>query len=555
MTDTFKEFGLRTELLNAVDGLGFFIPTPIQTSVIPIMMENRDVIGQAQTGTGKTAAFGLPILNNLIPNQMSVQALVLSPTRELALQVTNAIRDYGQFQDVAVVSVYGGQSYRSQIKSIKQGVDIVVGTPGRLLDLIRRKILNLGSIHTLVLDEADEMLSMGFIEDIESIIKETPQNRQTALFSATFPKEIRKLAQQYMREPEFIHIEKEQVTVQAIDQCYYLVNLEDKLAALTRLFEVEEITSALIFTRTRASSADLANQLASRGFLAEALNGDLSQDAREHVMRRFRSGQIQVLVATDVAARGLDIEDISHVFNYDMPDDPEIYVHRIGRTGRAGRSGTAISIVTPGGMRLLRSVEAFTRQKIKKADMPSRQEILQTREEHLLEQVEIWLKRNRCQREREIVEKLIESGHDPIEIAAVALKIARAEDKQRPIQEIREVRQDDLSRSRKPKRSSKTRFQKSFNGKRTDRFDEDSSHEDGMVRLVINKGKAHGVNPGEVVSTIAYHADIPGYQIGKILIHPQRTLVDVPEELCEKVIANSSSYRLHKQAFTVKRSG
>jgi len=555
MAETFNEFGLCTELLNAIDGLGFIVPTPIQSEVIPIMLENRDVIGQAQTGTGKTAAFGLPILHNLIPNQKSVQALILSPTRELALQVTNAFRDYGQFQDVAVVSVYGGQSYQSQIRSIKHGVDIVVGTPGRLLDLIRRKVLNLSSVHTLVLDEADEMLSMGFIEDIEKIIKETPQNRQTALFSATIPKEIQKLAQQYMRDPQLIQVEKEQITVQAIEQRYYLVNREDKMAALTRLFEMEQISSALIFTRTRASSGDLANQLAARGFLAEALNGDLSQDAREHVMRRFRSGQIQVLVATDVAARGLDIEEISHVFNYDLPDESEIYIHRIGRTGRAGRSGTAISIVTPAGMRQLRSIESLTRQKIKKADIPSRQEILQTREEHLLEQVEIWLRRNRCQREREIVEELVESGHDPMEIATVAIKIARAEEKQRPIQEIGEVRQNDRSSSRQPNRRGKSRFQKRSSRGRSDRFNSESSHEEGMVRLVLNKGKAHGVNPGEVVSTIAYNADIPGSQIGKILIRPQTTFVDVPEELCEQVLANSSSYRLQKKAFTVTRSG
>ncbi len=555
MTSTFNEFGLRRELLSAIDELGFLEPTSIQSEVIPLMLANQDVIGQAQTGTGKTAAFALPILQNLIPDQTVPQALVLTPTRELALQVTVAFREYACFQDVGVVSVYGGQSYSPQIKAIKRGVDIVVGTPGRLLDLIRRKVLDLGSVRTLILDEADEMLSMGFIDDIESILKETPQNRQTALFSATIPKEIRKLAQKYMHDPQLVHIEKDQITVKAIEQRYYLVNLEDKFAALTRFFEIEEITSALIFTRTRAASADLAHQLAARGFLAEALNGDLSQDAREHVMRRFRSGQIHVLVATDVAARGLDVDDISHVFNFDLPDDPEIYVHRIGRTGRAGKSGIAISIVPPSGMSRLRSIESFTRQKIKRAEIPTREEILLGREVRLLDQIEVWLKRGRCQREREIVSELAESGHDPLEIAAVALKIARAEEKQRPIQKIGEVRQEKSRRSRQPNRKGKQRFQRSSSRNRGARVNATFSHEAGMVRLVLSKGKAHGVNPGEVVSTIAYHADIPGSEIGKIQIQPQHTLVDVPEKFCEQVIANAGNYRLRKQTLTVTRSG
>jgi ATP-dependent RNA helicase DeaD len=556
MTSTFNEFGLRRELLSAIAELGFLEPTPIQSEVIPLMLADQDVIGQAQTGTGKTAAFALPILQNLIPDQIAPQALVLTPTRELALQVTVAFREYACFQDVGVVSVYGGQSYSPQIKAIKRGVDIVVGTPGRLLDLIRRKVLDLGSVRTLILDEADEMLSMGFIDDIESILKETPQNRQTALFSATIPNEIRKLAQKYMNDPKLVHIEKDQITVKAIEQRYYLVNLEDKFATLTRFFEIEEITCALIFTRTRAASADLAHQLAARGFLAEALNGDLSQDAREHVMRRFRSGQIHVLVATDVAARGLDVDDISHVFNFDLPDDPEIYVHRIGRTGRAGKSGIAISIVPPSGMNRLRSIESFTHQKIKKAEIPTREEILQGREVRLLDQIEVWLKRGRCQREREIVLELVESGHDPVEIAAVALKIARAEEKQRPIQEIGEVRQETKRRSRQPNRKGKQRFQRSSSRNRGAHIvDTTFSHEAGMVRLVLSKGKAHGVNPGEVVSTIAYHADIPGSQIGKIQIQPQHTLIDVPEKFCEQVIANASNYRLRKQTLTVTRSG
>ena len=553
MTNTFNELSLQSELLQGLDELGHQEPTPIQSAVIPLMLDGQDVIGQAQTGTGKTAAFALPMLQKLDPEQMAVQGLVMTPTRELAIQVTDAIREYARFMNVAVLSVYGGQSYAPQIKGLKRGADIVVGTPGRLLDLIKRKSLDLSQVHTLILDEADEMLSMGFIEDIETILKETPYGRQTALFSATMPKPIQSLAKQYMRDPRLIQIEHKQLTVEAIEQRYYLVNVEDKLAAITRLFEMEDIGSALIFTRTRAGSAELANQLAVRGFLAEVLNGDLSQDARERVMQRFRSGQIQVLVATDVAARGLDIEDISHVFNYDLPDDPEIYVHRVGRTGRAGRTGIAITICTPAGVRRLRSIESYTRHKIKQAEIPSKEEILEARETRLLEQIEIWLRRGRCQREREIVSELVEVGHDPLEIAAVALKLARAEEKQRPIQEMGEVRQEPREHNRRPNRKGKQRFQQSISGSRRERYDAMHSHEAGMVRLVLSKGKAHGVSPNEVVSTIAYHADIPGSQIGKITIHPQHTLVDVPERFTEQVISNAPSYRLRKQAVTVKR--
>jgi ATP-dependent RNA helicase DeaD len=478
-----------------------------------------------------------------------VQGLVLTPTRELAIQVAKAIHDYGRYTDARVLAVYGGQPYGPQIRGLKRGVDIVVGTPGRLLDLIKRGVLDLSAVRTVVLDEADEMLSMGFIEDIEKILDGTPANRQTALFSATMPKLARRLAQKYMYAPQFLQIEKKQLTVAAIEQRYYLVNEKDKLAALTRLFEVEEIESALIFVRTRAGSGELANELAKRGFMVEALNGDLSQDARERVMKRFRERQIKVLVATDVAARGLDIDDISHVFNYDLPDDPEVYVHRVGRTGRAGKTGVALSIVTPVSYRRLGRIEAFARQKIKRASLPSIEDIQKYREGQLLEKVNVWLKRGRCQREREIVAELVEAGNDPIEIAAVALKVARAEEKQRPIPEISEVQK---IRTRRSNRDGKKRFQRSGRSDRFERTRGKRSHEDGMVRLMLSRGKAHGVRPNEVVSTIAYHADIPGSTIGKISIHTQHTLVDIPEKYAAKVLAQASNYRLRKQGVSVK---
>lgn len=546
MTTEFYQLNLHPQVLQAVAETGYTTPTPIQADVIPVMMASQDVIGQAQTGTGKTAAFSLPILHNLIPGQKYVQGLVLTPTRELALQVAEAMQDYGRYRGVRVLAVYGGQPYGRQISALKRGVDVVVGTPGRLLDLLKRNVLNLSTVQTVVLDEADEMLSMGFIEDIEAILKETPPARQTALFSATLPPEIRNLAGSYMHNPQTITIKRDQLTVAAIEQRYYLINHKDKLAALTRLFEVEPISSALIFTRTRLGTGELANQLTVRGFPAESLNGDLSQEARERVMERFRNNQITVLVATDVAARGLDIDDISHVFNFDLPEDPEAYVHRIGRTGRAGKTGVAISLITPKETWRLNRIEKFARTQITQATLPTTADIKTHREAQLLEQIDVWLRRDRCRRELEIVTGLVENGADPLQIAAVALKLARAEEKQRPIAAISPVETASARNSRKKR---KPRAGGTNNGSRSPQ-----SHEEGMVRLSLSKGRRHGVRPNEVVSTIAHYANIPGHSIGKIFIDDQHTLVDVPEQFAPKVLAKTNTYRLRRQPVTVTRA-
>ncbi|KAF0109214.1 MAG: ATP-dependent RNA helicase DeaD [Anaerolineaceae bacterium] len=558
MTTQFTDLNLRPELVQAVTALGYTEPTPIQAALIPVMLTGADVIGQAQTGTGKTAAFALPILHNLEPGQRHVQALVLCPTRELALQVAGAITEYGSVQNVRVLAVYGGQPYGPQISKLNRGVDVVVGTPGRLMDLMDRNSLNISHVKTVVLDEADEMLSMGFVEDIETILAETPADRQTALFSATLPNPIRRLADKYMHAPQSIQVQRAQVTLEAIEQRYYLVNQADKLAALTRLFEVEPITSALIFVRTRAGTGELSGELTRRGFPAESLNGDLTQEARERTLNRFRQNQVKVLVATDVAARGLDIDDISHVFNYDLPDDPEIYIHRIGRTGRAGKTGIAISMVTPREKRLLRQIESLIRQPLAKSALPTEEDIKIRRENELLENVKVWLVRARYRRERELVARLVEEGHDPLEIAAAALKLARADEKQRPVAAVSEVQ--DAGPRRYPQKAGageRDGKRQRFSSRERGSFPREAagsvSHESGMVRISMSMGRAHGIRPNDVVGAIAYHADIPGSTIGKIFIEDQRTLVDVPEHLVNQVLSKAGKYSLRRQPFTVER--
>ena len=551
MTTEFDSFGLHPQLMQAIVERGYTTPTPIQAGMIPLMLTGADVIGQAQTGTGKTAAFALPILQNLEPGQKLPQALVLAPTRELALQVADAFYEYGKYLGARVLAVYGGAPYGRQISRLNKGVDVVIATPGRLLDLLDRNAINLRMVKTVVLDEADEMLKMGFIEDVENILAQTPEMRQTALFSATVPAPIRRLADKYMRDPQSVTIQREQVTAEMIEQRCYLVNERDKLAALTRLFEVENITSALIFVRTRVGTGELANELTVRGFPAEVLNGDLSQDARERTMSRFRNNQIKVLVATDVAARGLDVDDISHVFNYDLPDEAEIYVHRVGRTGRAGKTGLAITLVTPREKRKLFGVERFTHQKFTFLPLPTDTDIQQKRENELLEKMNIWLNRGRYKRELELVTALAEAGHDPLELAAAALKMARADEKQRPIEPVSEIKKEE----RKPHkfdRDGKRKFER--NGRRGQRPDRRAkvSHEQGMVRVSMSLGRADGIRPADIVGTIAYHADIPGNTIGKIFIEDNHTFVDVPESLVGKVLSKKVDYKFKRQAVTVE---
>ncbi len=543
MTTEFSQLGLISQLEQTVSDLGYITPTPIQSKIIPLMLDGHDVIGQAQTGTGKTAAFVLPIIQTMKQGRHGIQALVLAPTRELALQVAKAANEYGRNMNVRVLAIYGGQSYNQQIGCLRQGMDIVVGTPGRLQDLIEKGELDLSHVTTVVIDEADEMLSMGFIDDIENILSIVPAERQTALFSATIPPEISSIAKKYMHSPQSISIKSKHLTVDAIEHRYCLVNKGEKLAALTRIFEVEDITSALIFVRTRLGTSDLVDELMGRGFPAEALNGDLNQQTREQVLNRFRRNQTTVLVATDVAARGLDIDDISHVFNYDLPEDPELYVHRVGRTGRAGKTGIAISLLTVKEQWQLHRIEGFTRQEITRIQIPTTEEIEEHRQAQLQEKMMVWLQRGRCQKELQMVNRLIEMGHDPLQVAATALKIARAEEKQRPIAPITEL---------KEMRSPKARYENKRGKKGNGRNGDNGSIEKGMVRLTLSAGKSHGIRPADVVGTIAYYADFPGNTIGQISILDKHTLVDVPQQYVKQTLARVGKCRIRKNAVTVE---
>ncbi|MFN2284254.1 MAG: DEAD/DEAH box helicase [Anaerolineae bacterium] len=554
MSTEFQAFSLHPALMQAVDELGYESPTPIQERAIPALMDGRDVLGQAQTGTGKTAAFALPMLHGLETDDAHgrVQGLVVAPTRELANQVAKAVYEYGRHRDVRVLAVYGGQSYSRQINRLRRGVDIVIGTPGRMLDLIRKDILDLSAVRYLVLDEADEMLSMGFIEDIEAILSETPSTRQTALFSATLPGRIRQLADRYMSSPEAITINPQRLTVAETEQRYYLVYEDDKLAALTRLLETEEMTSVLVFTRTKVGASELANALFEHGTQAEALHGDLSQPARETVMGRFRRGQIKVLVATDVAARGLDIDDVSHVINYDIPFDPEAYVHRIGRTGRAGKSGIALTLVTPHDRRRLQKIEAYTMQPISRAKLPSADDVRARREALFLLKMSAHLEKPNP-REHALAEQLLDAGYDLVDVAAAAIGMAHGDEAQRPIDEIREVqRRPSRHGAKRSGGRSKSHGPRSSRSSRPRR--KKGEREAGMVRFTMNVGEAHGIRPRDVVGAIASEANIPGRSIGAIDIQHQQTFVDVAERHAGKVLRKMQGRKLRGCLVVLKAS-
>ncbi len=544
MIQGFAELGLQEEYLQAVERLGYTQPTPIQVETIPLMLGGRDVLAQSQTGTGKTAAFMLPILQRLDGGMGTPRALVLAPTRELAKQVADATDGLARGTGIKVLPVYGGQSYEIQIKALKRGVDIVVGTPGRLLDFIRQDKLDLSQVEMLVLDEADEMLEMGFIDDVEIILNELPEVRQVALFSATLPAQIQKLAAKYMNDAVKISINPKQVTVAETEQRFYRVREESKLTALCCLLETDEVTSGLIFTRTKARAQELADELLRRGFSADSLHGDLNQARRELVLNRFRKGSVTLMVATDVAARGLDITDVSHVFNYDMPADAEDYVHRIGRTGRAGKKGIAVTLLTPRERSRMNQIQAFTRQVVSEMPLPGAAEVQQKRDERLIEQVGGQLLAGMNHAEKLLLDKMIENGFTINEIAVGLIRLVRASSQEVPVKELLAMNSAAEEKTQGTERytGSKRAAKGAQNAASTKG---DAIVEPGMVRLWMSLGNRSGLRPGDIVGAIAGESGIPGKAIGEISIQTNYTLVDVAENHVQSVLKNSKrSYRI-----------
>ena len=539
----FASLGLKGDLLSTLTALGYEEPTPIQAASIPLLIGGADMLGQAATGTGKTAAFALPILERLDPGRHigDPRALVLVPTRELALQVSQAFHSYGKSIGVRLVAIYGGAPARQQIEALRRGVDVVIATPGRALDLCDRGSLKLGNVSTVVLDEADEMLEMGFIEDIETLLSKTPESRQTVLFSATMPKRIDKLASRHLRHPERVAIAAPSRTsddVPRVRQAAYVVKRFDKPAAVMRLLDAEDPAAAIIFCRTRGEVDDLAQALAARGYQAEALHGGLTQDQRDRVMGRLRSRAIDLLVATDVAARGLDVDHLSHVINYDLPSSPEVYVHRIGRVGRAGREGVALSLVEPRERRMLSAIEKLIGSSIPIEKVPSIADVRMMRLERSREAIEDILddpdQQARLESFQDIVAELLED-RDPETVLLAAFALAHDATGGDIADDDRELT---ASLDSDGKRGSKTGSGKASSskagpGKRDGGAPRPAS---GKARIWVSLGRKSGVTPSDIVGAVTGEAGLKGRDVGPVRIQEFFSLVDVPEAKARKVV-------------------
>jgi len=546
---TFAELGLRPELVEALNTLGYEAPTPIQERTIPRLLAGSDVIGQAQTGTGKTAAFALPILEKIDPKKRETQALVLTPTRELAMQVADAIHSYSsKLGTVNVLPVYGGAPIVPQLKRLERGAHVVVGTPGRLIDHLDRGSLDLSKVRVIVLDEADEMLKMGFVEEVERILSAAPAERQIALFSATMPDEVLRIAKRHQRSPENIEIEHKSVNAPAIEQRFLNVSEGQKLEVLTQILELEPAEAVLIFRRTKTGSAELAEKLEGRGFAAVAMHGDMSQPLRESVIRRLRAGQVEIVVATDVAARGLDVEQIEHVINYDVPYDVEAYVHRIGRTGRAGRSGVATMFITPRERRMMREIERYTGTQIKPMRMPTRADIAAKRISVFKETIRKTIAEGDLDMYLELVEQLVEEGSfDMAEVAAAAARIANGS---RAL--VRAKEQDMTAETAPPPAASAPREHREQREHREPREPREPSPNERTIRLAMTVGRRDGIRPADVVGSIANEADVPGREIGPIDIQEEITFVGVPERYVEQVLEKVGRKKFRGRAVNMR---
>lgn len=532
----FDELQLDERILRAVADMGFEEASPIQAQAIPVQMEGRDIIGQAQTGTGKTAAFGIPLLQKVDPKSKKLQAIALCPTRELAIQVADEIRRLAKYMHgVKVLPIYGGQDIVKQIRSLKDGTQIIIGTPGRVMDHMHRKTVKFDHIQTVVMDEADEMLNMGFLEDMETILSQLPEERQTVMFSATMPQAIADIAHKFQKEPVTVKVVKKELTVPKVTQYYYEVKPKTKVEVMCRLLDMYAPKLSVVFCNTKKGVDELVQALQGRGYFAEGLHGDLKQIQRDRVMNSFRNGRTDILVATDVAARGIDVDDVEAVFNYDLPQDDEYYVHRIGRTGRAGREGIAFSFVVGKEVYKLRDIQRYCKTKIIPQAIPSLNDVTGIKVDKILENVADTIEESDLSEMINILEKkLLEEDYTSLDLAAALLKMMMGEESE-DIVDTREPRSlDDLdSYYSGGSRNGNGRGRGRNSGGRDSRYD--SGRED-MARLFINIGKNQNVKPGDILGAIAGESGMPGKMVGSIDMYDKYTFVEVPRENADAVL-------------------
>lgn len=553
----FADLGLPEFLLAALSRVGYEKPTPIQQATIPALLQGRDIVGMAQTGTGKTAAFALPILAQIDVNERRTQALVLCPTRELAIQVGEAFQTYADaLGGFHVLPIYGGQDMSRQLQALRRGPHVVVGTPGRLLDHLGRRSLDLSRIRTLVLDEADEMLRMGFIDDVEMILQQTPETRQVALFSATMPAPIRAVADKYLREPQEVRIKSATSTNADIEQFYWLVQGTNKLDALTRMLEIEDFDGMIVFVRTKNSTVELAEKLNARGFSAAPLNGDMNQQLRTRTVEQLKNGQLDIVVATDVAARGLDVERISHVMNYDIPYDNEAYVHRIGRTGRAGRHGKAILFVAPREQRMLQSIERTTRKKIERMELPTRGDLIIHRAQQFKNTIAETLAQGNLEFFHGLIADLCREHECSVEDAAAAMAYLLQKD--RPLEpSFKETASAAPARQREDRQRSNRRDEpREFDAEprqRRPRKERERIDDADMERFRVAVGHNHGATPREIFGAVANEGDIEGRYIGRIQIFEDHSLIDLPQGMPEETFQTLQRARVCGQPLSISR--
>ena len=516
-TPPFSTLGLSAPVLKAINEAGYETPSPIQARSIPALLAGHDILGQAQTGTGKTAAFSLPLLSNIDHRRRLPQLLVLAPTRELAIQVSEAIQSYARYlKGIHILPIYGGQSIATQLRQLKRQPQIIVGTPGRVLDHIRRKTIDLSQLNALVLDEADEMLRMGFIDDVETILDNTPDTRQIALFSATMPGPIHRVAQRYLKDPVEVRIEAKTSTVDTIRQRYWQVTGTHKLDALTRILEVEDFDGMIIFVRTKNATSELAEKLEARGYSSSPLNGDMNQSLREKTIERMKKGQLDILIATDVAARGLDIDRMSHVVNYDVPYDTESYVHRIGRTGRAGRQGEAILFISPREKRMLFAIEKATRQTISRMQLPSSEEIADRRIEQFMQQLNTAITAQPLAYFEQLLQRY-QQEHDS-DITEIAAALAYLVQKNKPLQPVVHSTSKPSRRDKKPTLTGPEKRQQQKNAQLTTSW----------THYRVEVGKEHGIEIKNLVGAIANESGLTHRDIGRIDLNADHSIIALP---------------------------